>query len=484
VGLPPGMICCGRIVFSRHHRKVKFLFGLADILIVAIAFDLAYRTRLALILDHDFYLEAPVKAVLLGAAAVLWPLTGIWLRVYDRLDAERLPVILRDTFRQCAVSAVGLILVEYSLRIDLSRLFLAFFLSYVWILLLLFRGNAPRIVGWLRRGFGEPYYVLIVGTGSQARQLGRQLEKSADQGMRLMGFLSAGNGESEKQIRLGDAYPVYPISKLPELLVEKVIDEIIFAVDSRDLAAMEETLLLCDEDGVRTRVAVDFFPNVNSDVYLDRLDSIPLLTFSAAPDDEIRLMIKRLIDVVVSAVVLVVLAIPMLVIAALIRLTSPGKAIFRQERCGLNGRRFTCYKFRSMCDNAEQIKASLEHLNEKRPAFKITNDPRVTPIGRLLRKFSIDELPQFWNVLKGDMSLVGPRPPVPEEVARYERWQHRRLRMRPGLTCLWALEGRDKLDFETWMRKDLAYIDTWSLWLDTKILLRTIPHVLAGKGAH
>jgi lipopolysaccharide/colanic/teichoic acid biosynthesis glycosyltransferase len=174
----------------------------------------------------------------------------------------------------------------------------------------------------------------------------------------------------------------------------------------------------------------------------------------------------------------------MLLIALLIRLTSPGPAIFRQERCGLNGRRFAFYKFRSMCDNAEELKASLMHLNHKSTAFKIPDDPRLTPVGRILRKFSIDEWPQLWNVLKGDMSLVGPRPAVPEEVEMYKRWQRRRLRMRPGLTCLWALAGRDTLDFDTWMKLDMQYIDSWSLELDWQIILRTIPQVLTGSGAN
>jgi len=242
--------------------------------------------------------------------------------------------------------------------------------------------------------------------------------------------------------------------------------------------------LQCDEQGVRTRVLADFFPHVHSEMYLERLGSLPLLTFSAVPHDEIRLMIKRAFDVAVAAVALMVLAPFMAIVALLVRVTSPGPAIFRQVRCGLNGRRFVFYKFRSMCVNAEQLKPQLEHLSRKSVAFKIPNDPRLTPIGRWLRKFSIDEWPQLWNVLKGDMSLVGPRPAVPEEVEKYEAWQRRRLRMRPGLTCLWALEGRDHLDFETWMKLDLEYIDNWSLGLDLRILLLTIPQVLTGKGAY
>ena len=151
---------------------------------------------------------------------------------------------------------------------------------------------------------------------------------------------------------------------------------------------------------------------------------------------------------------------------------------------GLNGRRFKFYKFRSMVYNAEELKNQFTHLNRKTTAFKIPNDPRLTRVGRWLRKFSIDELPQLFNIFRGDMSFVGPRPAIPEEVENYQRWQRRRLRMRPGLTCLWAIHGRDELDFDTWMRMDMEYIDNWSLSLDVKILLKSIPYVLTGRGAH
>jgi len=295
-----------------------------------------------------------------------------------------------------------------------------------------------------------------------------------------LGFLDDEAGE----VRLSCTYPRYPMSGLPDLLRRHVIDEVIFAVDSNRLSQMEDVFLLCDEQGVRTRVVLDFFPHVNSRVYLDQLDTVALLTFSAAPHDEVRLLAKRGIDVLLAAAALVLLLPFMALIALVIRLTSPGPVIFRHERCGLNGRRFTFYKFRSMCDGAEELKAALMHLNQKSTAFKISNDPRLTAIGRFLRKFSIDEWPQLWNVLKGDMSLVGPRPAVPEEVENYQAWQRRRLRMRPGLTCLWAVAGRDKLDFDTWMKLDMQYIDNWSLALDWKIILRTVPRVLMGVGAH
>ena len=175
----------------------------------------------------------------------------------------------------------------------------------------------------------------------------------------------------------------------------------------------------------------------------------------------------------------------MLIISALVRATSPGPVIFRQVRCGLSGRRFGFYKFRSMVESAEELKSRLAHLNERDgPLFKIAKDPRLTVLGHYLRRFSIDEWPQFWNILKGDMSFVGPRPAVSSEVAQYKTWQRWRLRMRPGLTCPWAIRGRYRVDFDTWMKLDLEYIDNWSLWLDAKIHLPSIPHVLAGRGAH
>jgi lipopolysaccharide/colanic/teichoic acid biosynthesis glycosyltransferase len=168
----------------------------------------------------------------------------------------------------------------------------------------------------------------------------------------------------------------------------------------------------------------------------------------------------------------------------MIKLTSGGNVLFRQTRCGLNGRFFTLYKFRTMVEDAEERRRELMHLNEMNgPVFKLRSDPRVTAFGRFLRRFSLDELPQLWNVVRGDMSLVGPRPPIPEEVAKYQRWQRRRLAMKPGLTCLWQVSGRNDLDFDRWMQLDLEYIDSWSPTLDFKILLKTIPAVLSGKGA-
>ncbi len=470
-------------MFSRQHRKAKVLFGVSDVLLTALAFEAAYQTRILLHLDRVFFLIVPVKALLLGFSLAAWVVIGLWLGIYERLDSGDPRVILRDSFRQCSYGIICLVTFEYLMRLDLSRPFLALFAVYSWIFLLVFRLTAGRLVGIVRREFGALHYVMLVGTGDRAQRLGQALERSAQYGIRIKGFITD-TPTAPAEIQLGSVYPVYPLAKLTILLRQHVIDEIIFAVDSGRLAELEEVFLLCDEEGVRTRIAVDFFPHVNSEVYLERLAFTPLLTFSAAPHDEIRLLAKRLIDCVVAGAALVVLAPFMLLVILAIRLTSPGPAIFRQMRCGLNGRQFVFYKFRSMCENAHAMRDAVAHMSVRATATKIPDDPRLTSIGRYLRKFSIDEWPQLWNVLRGDMSLVGPRPAVPEEVEQYQRWQRRRLRMRPGLTCLWALAGRDNVDFETWMRMDMQYIDNWSLGLDWKILLLTIPKVLSGKGAH
>ncbi|MGO4884465.1 MAG: sugar transferase [Bryobacteraceae bacterium] len=471
-------------MFSRQYRKVKVVFGLSDLLLTSLAFLAAYQTRFLLnstgLFHWVFYIDFPKAALLLILSGVCWIAIGYWLNVYEKLDSAHFPTVLRDTFRQCVLGAMALVIGEFLLRLDLSRFFVLLFAAYAWVLLCLFRMNAGRVIGALHTEFGKAHYILVVGSGEHARHLGEALEKSSDYGIRLLGFLDDEPG----QIELSRTYERYPFSRLSDLLRGHVIDEVIFAVDSNKLNQLEDVFLLCDEQGVRTRVVLNFFPHVNSKVYLDQLDALPLLTFSAAPHDEIRLLAKRATDVVLAAAALVLLLPFIALIALAIRLTSPGPVIFRHKRCGLNGRRFTFYKFRSMCDGAEDLKPSLMHLNQKSTAFKIANDPRLTGVGRFLRKFSIDEWPQLWNVLKGDMSLVGPRPAVPEEVELYQAWQRRRLRIRPGLTCLWALSGRDNLDFDTWMKLDMQYIDNWSLSLDWKILLRTIPRVLTGRGAH
>lgn len=477
-------------MFRGQHRRIRLLFAAADVLLIGLAFELAYLLRAHSPFERNFYLSPEIAGLLAGWSMLVWPVLGYGWGIYDRIEAAARSTMLRDAFRQCLVGSASLVLFQYLLRLDLSRSFLSFFAALTWIILSLFRLNATRLVSMFRREFGAPHFVMIVGVGSQAFQIARQVEESARYGIRLSGFIDDAPGPSAVaaidpgRSHLKQSYPVHSLDDLPQLLEQHVIDAVIFAVDNRRLAELEDVLLMCDEEGVRTHIPIGFFPHVNSQVYLDRLGASPLLTFSGTPHDEIRLLLKRMIDILLAGIALVLLSPMLILVFLLIRLTSRGPVIYRQTRCGLNGRRFVFYKFRSMQDNAEALRGSLEHLSDRKTALKIPNDPRLTGVGRWLRKFSIDELPQLWNVLKGDMSLVGPRPPLPEEVEQYERWQRRRLRMRPGLTSLWAVSGRDSVDFETWMRLDMEYIDNWSLGLDWRIILRTVPQVILGKGAH
>ncbi|MEP6716580.1 MAG: sugar transferase, partial [Terriglobia bacterium] len=431
-------------------------------------------------LSNQFYLRPEVKGVLFVFSILTWVGMGYWLNVYGKLDAARIGVILRDSFRQVGYGALALFaLIVFGLRLEypLSRPFLGIFIVSSWLFLVAFRIAVRNMIPLVSREFGAERHIVIVGLGERAMRLKRSLEEYREQGVRILGFLAPRGQTADLP------YPVFPLEDLRALLAKHVIDEIHFAVESDQLPSLEEVFLWCDEEGVTTRMAVDFFPHVNSDLALDRIGNTPLLTFFAAPDDEVLMLTKRLIDIALSVTGLVVTSPLLVCAAALIRATSRGPVIFRQTRCGLNGRTFTCYKFRSMVADAEKRLPEVAHLNLREVVTKIPNDPRLTSAGKWLRKFSIDELPQLLNVLKGDMSLVGPRPAIPSEVAQYQRWQRRRLRMRPGLTCLWALKGRDRMDFESWMRLDLQYIDNWSLGLDARIMLLTIPQVISGRGA-
>jgi len=455
-------------MFAHQRKKLQLLFAIADVLLTIAAFEIAYAARTELPLDRVFFLPPEVHAFLLCFCSLVWVSLGFLHRIYEFLYSSNLLRMLKNTIRQAILGVTAIVVVQYVLRLDLSRSFLLVFLLCNLSLLAAFRRISPRLVSHFQRGFGAPYHLVLVGTEARTRAFADLVRR--DTPFRI-----------EVTACMDDADCA---GKLPELLQRSVVDEVIFAVDSAALSRLEDTFLICDEQGVRTRVAIDFFPHVNSEITLDRVGGAPLLTFSAAPLDDLRLVLKRVFDIVTSATALIIFSPLMALAALLIKLTSPGPVIFRQRRCGLNGRQFTLLKFRSMVDNAHAMRGELAHLNEREIAFKISNDPRVTPVGRWLRKFSIDELPQLINILRGDMSVVGPRPPLLEEAERYQPWQRRRLRMRPGLTCLWAIAGRDKVDFNSWMRLDISYIENWSLGLDWSIILKTIPQVIAGRGAH
>jgi exopolysaccharide biosynthesis polyprenyl glycosylphosphotransferase len=323
---------------------------------------------------------------------------------------------------------------------------------------------------------------LIIGTGKRTQRF-IDLINYNDHERKIIGLID------DDHTKLGENVSGYKVigalKDLPDILHSNVVDEVVFIVPRSWLGKIEQVIHSCETEGVRISVAVDFFEPKFSRATQRDVGGLPLLTFESAPTKKFPLAIKRLMDILVSAAALIILIPVLAIVAVLIKSTSKGPLFFKQQRCGLNGRRFMLYKFRTMVHDAESRLVELKAHNEMvGPAFKMNNDPRVTKIGKYLRKFSLDELPQLWNVLRGEMSLVGPRPPLPSEVNEYDSWHRRRLSMRPGLTCLWQVSGRNKItNFDQWMRLDLQYIDNWSTWLDLTILFRTVPVVLFGIGA-
>ncbi|HYS56067.1 MAG TPA: sugar transferase [Thermoanaerobaculia bacterium] len=417
---------------------------------------------------------------------IIW---SVLLFSYHSYHSHRTVPLRREVFTVFRVVAVGnVLLATLAFLLPLRQLSRAWFVIFAGLsaLLLVLEKIALRVMARYVRAKGLNYRtVLIVGTGRRAIDVARLVEEHKYWGYKILGFVSDGH-------RLPNGWGRYRVcGTVPEIrtLLEKgefpeVVDEIVFAVTRKKLDEMKQIFLLCEELGIRVRVAMNFFENRLARIEVEELEGIPFLTFTTTPSNETQLAAKRLLDVGVS-LGLLALSAPVIVLAAIaIKITSPGSVVFKQQRIGLNGRTFTLYKFRTMIADAHERLGEVSHLNEMTgPVFKVKADPRVTWVGRILRRFSLDELPQLWNVLKGDMSLVGPRPPIPEEVRSYHRWQRRRLSMKPGLTCLWQVNGRNNIDFDRWMRMDLQYIDNWSPSLDLKILLRTIPAVLLGRGA-
>jgi exopolysaccharide biosynthesis polyprenyl glycosylphosphotransferase len=307
-------------------------------------------------------------------------------------------------------------------------------------------------------------------------------------GYRVLGCLEVNKSEIDKKVKNGIRV-IGTIDHLKKILLDKVVDELIFAMPLKKIGNAGEYIALAEEIGVSVRIIPDwqihklrYKPEIAS-IRFEEFLGLPTLAMTTTPRKAAELLIKSAFDYVAGAIGFVLVLPLFLVICISIKTTSKGPVFFRQERSGLNGRRFQLYKFRTMVENAEALKETLKMQNEMTgPVFKVTNDPRITPVGNILRKLSLDELPQIINVLKGEMSLVGPRPPIPSEVEKYEPWQRRRLSMKPGITCIWQTNGRNRIDFAEWMKMDLEYIDNWSLWLDLKLLIKTVPAVLLATG--
>ncbi len=430
----------------------------------------------------------PLRAYLwvLPTMVMSWMVGLFMLEVYE---SSRLRSAFELAGRIVIVGALGLLLfgsLNYMLGIDyVSRSFTLLAFGLGTALLILERIIMVSTLRAIRSGGYNYRNIIIVGTGPRAIHFIHGIRDHKEFGLKIMGIVDDDPSKTGQEVEgfkvIGT---IQDISKI--LLSGKMdIDQIVFIVPRRWLERIQEPVLFCETVGIPVSVAVDFFDLQFVQGKESSILGMPFLTFDSTPTDDGQLIIKRAMDIVLCSVALILLAPLFLVVAVLIKLTSPGPVFFRQQRSTLNHRSFTLYKFRTMFNDAEQRLEELQKYNEMEgPVFKMENDPRVTPLGKFLRKTSIDELPQLWNILCGHMSIVGPRPPLPSEVDEYDPWHRRRLSMRPGLTCLWQISGRNKIvNFDQWMRLDLEYIDNWSIWLDLKIILQTIPVVLFGVGA-
>ncbi len=406
-------------------------------------------------------------AVIVPLAPFVLELQGFYLRplLYSR----------KETFGQLIRAvlwlSVAIIMALYFRKAEGARGVTLLF-APIGLLIVFLKEETMR--GWAISHLGRNAVrkrVILVGTPDETRDVERRLEVGA-----------LGDVEIILRVDLSRT----PARDLPRLLHETSANAVLVAPRQIVFGEIEEAIQACELEGVEVWLLADFFQTRLSQTSVDELSGRPVLVFRTGPEASWQALLKTGIDFAGALLLLLITAIPMAIAAILVRISSPGPIFFRQERAGLNGHPFTMLKFRTMVSNAEQLKQELQRLNEMTgPVFKVTNDPRVTRVGRFLRRWSLDELPQLFNVLRGEMSLVGPRPLPVDEVQRFDDpADRRRLSVRPGLTCLWQISGRnDVSDFKEWVRLDLQYIDNWSLLLDLKILVLTLPAVVSGAGA-
>lgn len=473
---------------SLRRQVLVYVLVLSDLSLLTIALYVSILERAALT-PWSVLAEKQIQVHTIAAIAVLlfawrnaWALMGLYqsmrlvsgvLEVVDLLKASAVAAILLAT--------VGLIFRVRTITPGVILCFLLITVSGLIASRLVMR----HVLKALRRRGHNLRHLVVVGTNVRAQKFASGILSRPELGYHLVGFVD----DAWIGPRPVKGIPTDLLSNIAgfrSYLRSNVVDEVVIALPIKSFYKQDDELLqICREQGIIVRVLTNLFEASTKAAERDELDPAPIVTFQSIPTDSLGQVAKRFVDIIGSIFLLAIFSPVMLAAAILVRLDSEGPVIFAQERIGLNKRRFRIYKFRSMVANAETFQAQLEASNEAQgPVFKIRQDPRITRMGKFLRKTSIDELPQLFNVLKGDMSLVGPRPlPVRDYTGFNQDWQRRRFSVRPGITCLWQVSGRSSISFDQWMDLDMQYIDRWSLWLDLKILARTIPAVVKGSGA-
>ena len=466
-------------MIRRHTTALRLLMMGADALI---AFGLFIGTSILRFGDvwlgtwRAAGIDAPAAAALY---ATTW-VTLLWILGLYRLRARWTARIeIKDVGRAAVLLGLITFSALFAFKLpDVSRLFLLTLFVAQVVLTVASRAVVRAVLHGLRdRGYNLRY-MLVVGTGKDARRFADRVERHRELGIRVIGHLAVHGSP-----RVAGKRPVLgSMDDIETVLHDRIVDEVAVCLPADDLHWVEPVARLCEEVGKIVRIPLDDVPVSLPGGRVEDFDGGKVLSLVYGPDRAVGLVAKRLIDVALGGVAMILLLPVFAIIGLAIYLSDGRPVIFRQTRVGLHGRPFEVAKFRTMVPDAEARISELEDQNEiKGHAFKITDDPRLTRIGRILRATSLDELPQVWNVLLGEMSLVGPRPPLPREVAGYDLWHRRRLSMKPGITGLWQVAARRDDDFDRWVALDLAYIDRWSIWLDLKIMAKTIPAMLQGR---
>lgn len=461
-----------------------------DIILVIVAFISAYYikkhllTGLATWPNYYFILILAIGCLYLSFHSFY---------LYDPFRTQRFHTIFFKIIKSVTTGILGLIFCLYLAHYqDISRLLI---LTFTLLLILLLTASKALIYFTLvhhRKREFNTRNVLIIGCGEMAIEMIKAIKKNPASGYKILGCIktSEQHDHSNKgNIVYDDVSIIGTMADFTSIIVKNTVDEIVFAELLGKINNISEYIHFAEKLGINIRIMPDFqiqrimYRPETARVYMNQFVGIPTIALSSAPGQETAMIFKSFIDYLVAGLGVIILSPLFIIIAISIKITSPGPVFFSQIRSGLNGRKFTMYKFRTMIEGAEAKLVELNKHNEMDgPVFKMANDPRITPIGKFLRKTSLDELPQLFNILKGEMSIVGPRPPIPAEVEKYKSWERRRLSMKPGLTCIWQVSGRNSINFDEWMRLDLEYIDNWSPWLDTKLLAKTIYEVLSFHG--
>ena len=476
----------------RHKLLIQMFRVFDQMVLVITGVGIIYMRPEILVQGGSHILEATLTID--DAIGMLILATG-WIGIFDyfiRYKADRLVALntqLLNLLKATSLATFWLTIVCAAVGVSsfniLNILIFFVIVTLIGIVSRLFL----RVLLLSARRSGYNYrYLIVVGANERARQVATKLEEQLELGYKIVGFVAENEDAAGewKQLDQGKHRILGQLEGLRDILTGERVDELIVCLpmDAR-FSDITSIVLHARDLGIVVRLMPEFADgNLLRNLHVEEFDDECVVTLFRE-QMLLQLLIKRMIDAALSIAVLIILFPVMAVVAILIKLTSPGPVLFVQNRVGMNQRQFKLYKFRSMVVDAEARKLELAHLNERDgPAFKIENDPRITRIGRFIRKTSIDELPQLFNVLSGEMSLVGPRPPLPDEVKLYQWMFRKRLCVKPGVTCIWQISGRNNVSFDRWMEMDHEYIENWSLWLDLKILIRTIPAVLFSKVLH